>query len=159
MPAPREENWSAIAAQAAAGATLKDLSEHWNIPEGTLKARSAREGWKAMGREIQAQKTGVEVVPSHSRVQPRATDRAISLFAKVGTKSKLVLAKTVSRTASALYKQNPDELKRNTGSLRNTTAAWKDLHGASDAPASPLVNLNLVRVVLAVLGFRLSHVR
>lgn len=144
MPAARDEDWSAIAAQAAAGATHEQLAEHWDIPLGTIKARCTREGWKRMAREIQEQKTGNVVDQRHQTVHPRASSRSVTLMPRLGEKSKLCLARAVNKTAKALQRQTPTELKKNTQALRNTTGAWKDLHGEAIEGAKTLVNINLL---------------
>lgn len=95
MPAALQDvPWTEIAIQAAAGAKLEDLAEHYGVNLNSLKARCAREKWKQTAREVKAELTGTEVThPSQSQVQPSATQKGLSLVSKLGDKSKLLGAK------------------------------------------------------------------
>lgn len=149
MPAALPVDWGVIAVQAAAGATLEELSEHYGLSINTLKTRSAREGWKATARQIQAEKTGTEVVcPQHQSVKPRETNHGLSLMQKIGDRSKLRLARTVDRTAKVLHKQPDPDLVRNTQALVNTVNAASKLHNWQPSNTQPLVNINLANVKL-----------
>jgi hypothetical protein len=58
MPAALNVNWDAIRIEFAHGVSIPDLSRKYEISEGTLKARSAREKWVEMRPETHA--TGLQ---------------------------------------------------------------------------------------------------
>jgi hypothetical protein len=58
MPAALNVNWDAIRIEFAHGVSIPDLSRKYEISEGTLKARSAREKWVDMRPETHA--TGLQ---------------------------------------------------------------------------------------------------
>jgi hypothetical protein len=147
MPAALSVPWTAIATQASAGATLESLSEHWGIPLNTLKARSAREGWKATGREIMAQKTGTEVVGAgNSTLQPNATERSVSLMKRLGERSKYRAARVghsmlghISKVKGLPQVGYAQPFSQVVGSLAKVHG-W----GSEGGKTGPLVNLNLI---------------
>lgn len=130
MPAAADLPWSTIAAQAGAGATLEELSEHWGVPVGTLKSRSATEGWKKPLRAI----------------QPNSTERALALMGKLDGRSKLRAAKVGDKSLAALQRKDDDQLLRNSSAYLNTVNALAKVHGwGSEGKAtSPLVNINVL---------------
>lgn len=149
MPAALDVEWSAIAAQAAAGATLEELSAHWGIPVGTLKSRCATEGWKRMAREIQAQRTGGEVVaPGHSTIQPRSTDKAVTLMATLGSRSRLRAARVGDKTLRGLNRLTPERLIDKASAYKAAVDGLKVVHewGAEGKSPQALVNINLLGV-------------
>ena len=152
MPAALNVDWTAIATQAAAGASLQDLSEHWGIPINTLKTRSAREGWKSTAREISKARLGqgtCEVIKGSGGLKQSETlgDKRLNLFAKLGSKSQLSLAKGVQKTSKGLERKDPEWLTNNTSALKNTVDAASKLFGWDKADnQAPLVNLNILQV-------------
>ena len=146
MPAPREENWSAIAAQAAAGATLETLAEHWNIPLGTLKSRCSTEGWKRMAREIQASE-GQVVNSQNGTIQPRSSEKAVSLFAKLGDKSRLLGAQVGNSTLKAIKRKRDDALIRCAPAFKATVDSLAKLHSWDQPAAGTTVNVQFLNQV------------
>jgi len=147
MSAPLPVDWNAIAAQAAAGASLDDLAEHWGISVNTLKARSAREGWKRIAREILAEKTGTEVLRGGNyTMQPKATHMAVSLMARLGERSKIRAAKVGDKTLKHMQKAEGQELAKQAPAFKCTVDALAKVHGWGDqasAVPSPLVAIQL----------------
>lgn len=146
MPAARNDvDWSAIAAQAAAGATHKEIAEHWDLPLGTVKARCTREGWKATARAIQAQKTGtVEVIPQTGSLHPRASQKGVSLLGTLGERSKLRAAKVGDRTLAAINRKKEDALIAQSQAFKQTVDALDKVHQWSGNTQSlTQVNINL----------------
>jgi len=152
MPAARDEDWTAIAAQAAAGATLAELAEHWGIPEGTLKTRCAAEGWKRHAREIQAKRgERAELSPQHGTIQPRSTERAVSLMERLNGKSKLRAAKVGDNTLKAIQKKRDDSLIAAAPAFKQTVDALAKVHQWDQQPQSlTQVNINLTGVKLPI---------
>lgn len=146
MPSALTVDWSAIAIQAAAGATLEELSDHWGISLNTLKTRSAREGWKQTAREIQAHKSGTTVVcPSHQSVKPRETNHGLSLMAKLGERSKLRAAKVGDNTLKAISRKKEDKLIACAPAFKATVDSLAKIHEWGAAPDQrTLVNINLM---------------
>lgn len=151
MPAARDEDWTAIAAQAAAGATLEELSAHWNIPVGTLKDRCAAGGWKRHAREIQAQKAGVDVVsPGHGNVQPRPTQRAVSLMETLSDRNKIRGAKVGGRILNAIGRRKDERLANSGPQYKATVEGLATVHdwGKGAQGNAALVNINLLGTIV-----------
>lgn len=150
MPAARNDvDWSAIAVQAAAGATHEELAEHWNIPLGTIKARCTREGWKKQAREIQALKTGNEQIsPRSGAIHPGASSRGISLMATLGNRSKLRAAKLGDNTLRVLQRKakatDGESLITLAPVLKTTVDTLDKVHSwSTPSPSLTQVNVNL----------------
>lgn len=111
MPAALEKPWSVIAAQAASGVTLDELSRHHDISLGTLKDRCAREGWKRTAREVSATKAGGRPAhPQSGSIQPRPTEQALSVMDTLDGRNKLAYAVTSTKIAERFSEMDPDEL-------------------------------------------------
>jgi hypothetical protein len=147
MPAPRDEEWSVIAAQAAAGATLETLAEHWNIPLGTLKYRCATEGWKRVAREIQATE-GQVVNSSNHTVQPRSSERSVSLFSKLGEKSLLLGAQVGNSTLRAIKRKRDDALIRCAPAFKATVDSLAKIHSWDQPSTGSTVNVQMLNQVV-----------
>lgn len=144
MPAARNDvDWSAIAVQAAAGATHQEIAEHWNLPLGTVKARCTREGWKKTAREIQAAKTQtIEVAPTSGSLHPSASERGVSLLSKLGERSKLKAAKVGDKTLTAIARKKEDALIAAAPAFKQTVDALAKVH-SWDTPAPSLTQINV----------------
>jgi len=148
MPAPLNVDWNAIAAQAAAGATLQELSDHWGIAIGTLKDRCAAGGWKRIAREVQAIKAGVPEVyhGAQQAIQQRPTQPVVSLMQKLGERSKFRAAKVGDKTLKHMQKAEGQELTKQAPAFKCTVDALAKVHGWGDqasAVPSPLVAIQL----------------
>lgn len=150
MPAARNDvDWSAIAVQAAAGATHEELAEHWDLPLGTIKARCTREGWKKQAREIQALKTNTEpVAPTSGRLHPSASERGLTLLATLGNRSKLRAAKLGDNTLRVLQRKakatDGESLIPLAPVLKTTVDTLDKVHSwSTPAPSLTQVNVNL----------------
>lgn len=152
MPAARNDvDWSAIAAQAAAGATHQEIADHWNLPLGTVKARCTREGWKSIAREIQAQKTGTEEISCKSgALHPGASRKSVSMLPLLGERSKLRAAKIGDGTLAAIQRKgrNKDREKADNAliclapTFKTTVDALSKVH-SWDSPAQHLTQVNV----------------
>lgn len=72
MPSAIAADWPGIAALAASGVTLEDLSRRFGIKLSTLKARSTRGGWKTAKAVVQAER--VERATVARQMVPAAAD-------------------------------------------------------------------------------------
>ena len=135
MGAAADLPWSTIAAQAAGGATLRELSEHWGVPLGTLQSRSATEGWKK------------KMVP----IQQNPTERAVSLMHKLDSRSKLRAAKVGDNTLKAIQRKKDDSLIAAAPAFKQTVDALAKVHQWDQQPQSlTQVNINLTGVKLPI---------
>lgn len=78
MPAALPVDYRSIQVMFAQGHTLYELAEMSGVSVNTLKARSAREGWKTKGDAIKEAKQSkvLAVALSNGRMQPAATNGA-----------------------------------------------------------------------------------
>lgn len=80
MPAALDRNWDAIRIEFSHGMSIPLLAVKYDVPEGTLKARSAREKWMEMRPE-----THITEVASHAtKVQPTILETQKQAAKQVG---------------------------------------------------------------------------
>lgn len=104
MPAALPADWSAIRAQAVSGVPLASIADATGISLGTLKARSAREGWQRATADAKALVSAKAVrAVSAGRMLPRATDA--TAMASVATESTLQRRKGATRLALSRFAQ------------------------------------------------------
>lgn len=95
-------NWTAIAVMAAGGTPLAQISRQTGIALGTLKARSAREGWKRAGQAAQAQEVSNAV--QANRISPVATD-VVQVMANTLAEDGKATRASLSRAARRMAEQ------------------------------------------------------
>ena len=143
MPAPLQDvPWTEIAIQAAAGVTLEELSEYYQVNLNTLRARSAREKWKQTTREVVSQRTGTKQVSDNTTMQQRATERGLGLMHSLKGKTKLHQAKTVYKTAKAFSKLPGEALMSRTQDVKNNVDSASKLW-PEEQQSSPLIAIQL----------------
>jgi len=97
MPAALPADWQGIRLLATQGHSITQLSEMTGIAEGTLKARSTREGWhsKAIAASQSAQSKGIAVAVAKGQMRPHATsavDTLATTLAENKRRTKLALS-------------------------------------------------------------------
>ena len=129
MPAAADLPWTTIAVQAASGMTLKELSEHWGVPLGTLQSRSATEGWMKYRKPVQQD----------------STKRALEAIPKLGEKSKFRAARVGHRILGAIGKHKNDALIACSQPFAQTVGALAKVHGwgSESTSQAPLIAIQL----------------
>lgn len=151
MPAPLPIDWNSIAALAASGHTLADLSIRFGVALPTLKARSRRGGWKTASRDVHAQR--VEKAVAAGQMAPQAHSGLTvvkNTLSELSRETKLSLAKTVGKAAEhAATLKGADALAqaRNIKETVGSAAAIHEWRGGESNPHA-IIDINLIGMIL-----------
>lgn len=116
MPAAIPADWSAIAALAASGHTLEDLSEQFGINFNTMKARCRRGGWKLAREVVQAER--VERATDAKPTARNGVDVVAQTLAQRHKHTKLGLSMFTARAARVASKLPKKELLENAPAVK-----------------------------------------
>jgi hypothetical protein len=138
-------DWNTIKVAYAAGASLRELARELGIPEGTVMTKANREGWTqqiAEAKDVALRAKGVNAIES------RSANPVVGLMAKHGEKTKLRLAKGLSKGALAVSRKDGDYILAQASNVKCLVDASSKLHGwGQDAEGSKaLVNINVLGV-------------
>lgn len=115
MPAALPADWTSIRILASQGCTLRELAETTGIAEGTLFARSAREGWKLKADEAKTaqQEKSLSVAVQSGQMQARASNGqeiAVATLENRHKHTKLGLSLFTARAARTASRLPKDQL-------------------------------------------------
>lgn len=148
MPAPLDIDRDAVKAHVLTHG-VRPAAAHFGLSPATVGAWSARYGWLAPAKEIVANPSSV--LPASMRPANSAANTvnspsvaAKNALASLGDKSRLLLAKSVKNTATALSKKKGDDAIKVAGALKSTVEAGSKLHGWDGTGQSVSLRLELI---------------
>jgi hypothetical protein len=148
MPSSIPADWPSIAALAASGVTLQELSDRFGIKLDTIKARSRRGGWKSVAREVKAGREAAAVTAG--QMQPQASsgkDVVVATLADLGNKTKLNLAKATANAAEHAATLAGSEVLKDARNIKEVISGSATLHGWAqngDGGLNQIININLL---------------
>lgn len=145
MPAALPADWSAIRALAVAGHTLEELSESTGIALGTLKARSAREGWKgAVAEALSIRDAQVQRAVASGQMKRNATDAtmvAADTEAQRSLDAKSALGKAIVTGSEHLATQNGEFVLKSARALKELAGAGGIVFGWGSESGSGRISI------------------
>lgn len=152
MPAPLPADWTAIAALAASGVTLEDLSTRFRIKLSTVKARCRRGKWKSAGKTVEHER--VDRAVQARQMAPHAGSGVAVVkgaLADLGKETRLNLAKATAKAAKhAAGLPGVDALKQ-ARNIKEVVGSGATLHGWAqnhEGGSMPIINIALIGRVL-----------
>lgn len=139
MPAALPVDWTAIQVLAAKGHTLEELATMTGVSVNTLKARSAREGWKDTSITEEKQAKAVAVAVAKGQMQPSATnglEMVQNTLLANKQKSKLAQSGYLAKASQALEQVPDDHLLAHAETGLRLASMYAKLHPEDQQDAS-----------------------
>lgn len=138
-------DWNSLKTAYAAGVGLREMARATGISENTVLARAANEGWT---QQVEAAKALVTVKVDEQSKAIGGTSAVINALQKYGDKTKLRLAKGISKGSLAVSKMSGEVIVEKAGNVKCLVDGASKLHGwGQDGEKSgALVNINLLGI-------------
>lgn len=138
-----EIDWNSLKTAYAAGVGLREMARATGISENTLLSRAAKEGWTQQIEEAKALAT-VKVDEQSKAIGGSLA--VINALQKYGDKTKLRLAKGISKGSLAVSKMSGEAIVEKAGNVKCLVDGASKLHGwgQDSEKGGTLVNINLL---------------
>jgi len=120
---------------------VREAARQFGLKECTVIQWSKREKWFEH-RELVEQAKALKI--EKQELSSVVIKSAAEIVDNYKNQSKLSLASTIHKTATALENQDDDKLVKNTSALLNATSSWAKLHASEQEHARSLVNVNIM---------------
>jgi hypothetical protein len=147
-------DWAPIQAARAQGLTFKVLSETFGIPEGSIRSRSKRDGWKAQAQKaklLALKATTSNAATVATKVKERAVERVIKEhrdLAADAQKYKESMSRMIEDGAKVLEENpvaTPSEVRSRFQTANSMHTIAKDIYGIGKEEGNKtVVNIGLL---------------